>query len=539
MLEKRPLISLTKSDLKSYFKKDFLSGFLVFLIALPLSLGIAMASGFPAMGGIIAAIVGGIIVAIFTGSYLTICGPAAGLIVVVLGAVDKLGQGNPEQGYKLTLAAIFIAGILQILFGVFKSGKLSSYFPSAAVHGMMASIGLIIMSKQIFTMFGAKPESKDIIGIIQEIPFMYKTWNPKIILIGISSLVILIFLPKINNKWIKKIPAPMVVVLIGIIFDKFFDLEHEHVYNALDTIYNVGPKYLVQLPKNMKDGIVFPDFSAMGTFTFWSVTLTLALVAALESILSMTAIQSIDPKKRKVNFDKDLIALGIGTSISGFLGGLPMIAEIVRSSSNVNNDAKTPWANFWHGSFLLFFILVFPSLLQQIPLASLAAILVFVGFRLANPKEFKHMYEIGFDQLLVFVITIVMTLKTDLLIGVASGIVVEILVNMIRGLKAKEVFITNIKVYNLDKPDHDVLIVMKNGATFWNLFKLKTTINSLPVDRNLILDFERAKIIDHTMMEYLETIEKDFKLKNKNLLIRGLEGTHKFSEYHSSARTRV
>lgn len=539
MLEKRPFISLSRFDFKNYFQKDFLSGFLVFLIALPLSLGIAMASGFPAMGGIIAAIIGGIVVSFFTGSYLTICGPAAGLIVVVLNAVDKLGHGDVFLGYRMTLAAIFLAGFFQILFGFFKSGKLASYFPSAAVHGMMAAIGIIIMSKQLFTMFGAKPESKEIIDIIKEIPFMFKSMNPKIVLIGISSLLMLIFIPKVNNKFIKKIPAPMIVVLFGIFFHKLLGLDVEHAYNIFDSIFNVGPKYLVQLPKNINDGIVFPDFSGLFTLDFWTVTITLTLVAALESILSMTAIQSIDPQKRKVDFDKDLMALGFGTMISGLLGGLPMIAEIVRSSSNVNNGGKSPWANFWHGLILLFFILVFPKLLQQIPLASLAAILVFVGFRLANPKEFKHMYEIGFDQFLVFIITIFVTLKTDLLIGVGTGIVAEIFVNMIRGLKAGEVFLTNIKMYHLEKPGHDVLIVLRNGATFWNLFKLKHCINRVPNDRNLTLDLARAKVIDHTTMEYLESLEKEFIQKKKTLVIRGLEGTHKFTDYHSSARTRI
>ncbi len=531
--------SLNIADLKNHFKSDFLSGFLIFLIALPLSLGIAMASGFPAMAGIIAACVGGIIVALFTGSYLTICGPAAGLIVVIINALDTLGKGNAEQGYRLTLAAIFFAGILQIIFGLFRSGKLSSFFPSAAVHGMMAAIGLIIIIKQFFPLLGAKAQGKEIMEVIIELPNAFLHMNPQIAMIGIISLLMLIFIPRINHPLVKKLPVPMLVVLVGIGFDRILHLSEVQEYHVWDQAFEIGPKYLVALPKDVFNGIVNPDFSAIATYEFWIVTLTIALVAALESILSITAIQTIDPLKRKVNFDKDLMALGLGTAISGFLGGLPMIAEIVRSSSNVNNKAISPWSNFFHGAILLFFVLVFPNLLQEIPLASLAAILVMVGWRLANPKEFKHMYQIGFDQFLVFVVTIFFTLKIDLLVGVAAGVATEILVNLIRGLTIGEFFSSNIKVLNLKEHNQPIIVVMKKGATFWNLFKLKQKLYSLPLNRDIVIDFTRVKLIDHSLMEFIEAFELECVERKVKFTKLGMDSFHSYTDYHSSARTRM
>lgn len=534
---KKNFFTLKFSDLKKYWKSDISSGFLVFLIALPLSLGIAMASGFPSMAGIIAACVGGLICSLISGSHLTICGPAAGLIVVILSGMEMLGNGNPEAGYKQTLAAIVIAGILQIGFGFLKSGRLSTFFPSSVVHGMMAAIGLIIMSKQIHTLFGVKPEASDIFGIIKEIPHTIMHLNPTISFIGIFSIVLLIIIPRVDHPTIKKIPVPMLVVIFGIIFDNIFNLETNQIFRIWDNEFQVGPKYLVQLPKNIIDGIVFPDFSALMTRPFWFVTISIALVASLETLLSATAIKMIDPQKREVRFNKDLISLGLGTTISGFLGGLPMIAEIVRSSSNVNNDAKTQWANFFHGLFLLIFILLFPKLLQQIPLASLAAILVFVGFRLASPKEFVHMYHIGIDQLIVFVITVFVTLKTDLLLGVLVGIVTEILVNLIRGLRFKEFFITR-SILTQKNGQDSVRLIMRNGATFWNLYKFKQTLLKVQKSNFIIVDFTRCKIIDSTMMEFLEQFKNERIDKGLEIDYIGLEQFHKHSEHKYSARTK-
>lgn len=528
--------TLKKDDLKNNWKSDMASGFLIFLIALPLSLGIAMASGFPSMAGIIAACVGGLVVSLISGSHLTICGPAAGLIVVILSGMEMLGKGDNEAGYKLTLAAIVVAGIIQVVLGLLKSGRLSTFFPSSVVHGMMAAIGIIIMSKQFHTLLGVKPESSDVIGLIKEIPKSILGLNPSIACIGVVSLLLLIYIPKINHPIIKKIPAPMLVVLLGIIFEKIFNIGTEQVYRIWDNEFHIGPKYLVQLPKNIADGIVFPDFSAFFTQPFWFVTISIALVASLETLLSSTAIKMIDPQKRDVKFDKDLVAMGIGSTISGFLGGLPMIAEIVRSSSNVSNGGKTQWSNFFHGFFLLIFVLLFPKILQEIPLSSLAAILIFVGWRLASPKEFVHMFHIGFDQLVVFIITVIVTLKTDLLLGVLAGIIVEIVVNLIRGLQFGEFFSTKNIIFR--QKDKSVRIIMRKGATFWNLYNLKQALLRVPDKKEVTVDFSHCMIIDHTMMEFLEIYQVEGTEQGIVVTYVGLEGFHPHSKHKLSARTK-
>lgn len=532
-----PFISLTFDKLKKHWKQDMLSGFLIFLIALPLSLGIAIGSSFPPIAGIIAAVVGGIVVAIFSGSHLTICGPAAGLIVVIIHGVETLGQGDTTLGYTTTLAAIFVAGLLIMLFGFLKSGKLATFFPAAVVHGMMASIGIIIIAKQIHVLLGVKPEGKNIINLILEIPASFTKLNPEVTLIGLTSLLILIFVPKIPFTFIKKIPVPMLVVIVGIMFDKLFDLEHTHVYRFFSQDYVVGPTFLVQLPKNILDGIVFPNWSLIGTGAFWFVTFSIALVASLESLLSASAIQDLDPEKRKANFDKDLIALGIGTTISGFLGGLPMIAEIVRSSSNVNNGAKTPWSNFFHGFFLLVFVAGAPWLLQQIPLASLAALLVFVGWRLGSPKEFIKTYKIGFDQLIIFGSTVVMTIAVDLLVGVIFGIIVKIIIYSIWGLKPKEIFLTNVMVDDWDAETVNIRIL--DAASFWAVTKVKDTLYSLPQAKVINLDLSDCRVVDHSMMEFLERYKLSAKSEGISFNISGEHGLRMISDHELGTRRRA
>ncbi len=529
-----PFVSLTGERLKKNWKADLLSGFLVFLIALPLSLGIAIGSSFPPMAGIISAAVGGIVVSIFSGSHLTICGPAAGLIVVIIHGVDVLGGGDLTLGYQTTLAAIVIAGIMQVLFGFMKSGKLSTFFPGAVVHGMMAAIGIIIISKQIHVLLGVKPESKEILSVIAEIPNSIRHLNPQVTVIGIVSLLMLIFIPKIPFSWIKKVPIPMLVVIVGICFDKIFNLQQEHVYTFFDQQFEIGPKFLVQLPKNLVDGIVFPNWSLIGTANFWIVTVSIALVASLETLLSASAIQSLDPQKRKANFDKDLIALGLGTTISGFIGGLPMIAEIVRSSSNVNNGAKTQWSNFFHGIFMVIFVAGVPWLVQEIPLSSLAALLVFVGWRLGSPKEFIKIYKIGIDQLIIFTSTVIMTIATDLLAGVAFGILVKIFIHLIRGLKIKEIFFTNVLVYN--RKGAVVKIKVIRAAIFWSIYKVKDTLYNLPNAKIIYIDLSDCIIVDHSMMEFLEHNQQEFADEGVEFNIIGIEKFSPESEHHLATR---
>lgn len=522
--------------LKENFKSDALSGFLVFLIALPLCLAISKASGFPPVAGIFTAIIGGMLVSFLGGSELTIKGPAAGLIVIAISSVDELGKGDAMVGYKLTLAVVVVAGIVQILFGLLKSGVLGDFFPSAAIHGMMAAIGITIILKQLFVLTGVKPEGKEAFDLMKQIPHAFATLNPDIFIIGVISLAILFALPQIKSKIIKKIPAPLLVIFIAIPLGRMFDLGHEHTYLFLDHHnYTIGPKFLVELPKSIIAAITFPDFSQVTSAISIKYIIMFALVGSLESLLSTKAIDMIDPYKRKSNMNRDLLGVGIGNTLAGLVGGLPMISEIVRSSSNVNNGAKSRWANFFHGLFLLIFVAFAGSLISQIPLAALAAMLIYTGIRLASPKEFAHTYHKGPEQLAIFLITIFFTLATDLLVGIAAGIVTKIIIHIYRGLPIKNIFKPLIDVKH-EAHDDIYTVYVSAAAVFSNYISFKKYLDAIPKSKHIIIDFTEAKLVDHTVMEHLHHYQNDYLATNGKFEIIGLENHKSISEHPLAAK---
>jgi MFS superfamily sulfate permease-like transporter len=509
---------------KDQLYKDLYSGFIVFLIALPLCLGISMASGFPPIAGILTAIIGGLVSTWFTNSQLTIKGPAAGLIAISVAAVQELGAGGSAmQGYHLALACIVVAGVFQILFGMLKSGVLGDFFPSAAVHGMLAAIGIIIISKQVHVLLGVKPDSKEVLDLITEIPNSLAKLNPEILVIGLVSLIILFGLPTIKVAWVKKLPAPLIVVLVAIGLGFAFDLEHTHKYLFLHHTYNLDDKFLVTLPSNLADSFQFPNFGGFADKTgpMIKYTIMYALVGSLESLLTCKAIDIMDPKKRKTNLNKDLTAVGIGNTMAGMLGGLPMISEVVRSSANVNNNAQSKLSNFFHGIFLLLFVVFLPNLLHQIPLAALAAILIYTGFRLASPKEFYKTYKVGKAQFVIFMATIIGTLATDLLVGIAIGILVKFLFHIYFGLSMKEAFKP---ILDLSNPTPNTYnIDVKSSAVFSNLISLKKQLALLPAGKKITINFSQSKIVDHTMLEALHLIQNDYNEQGGEFAIIGLD----------------
>jgi MFS superfamily sulfate permease-like transporter len=525
------------------WRSDLVSGFLVFLIAMPLCLGIAMASGFPPMAGIISAVIGGVVVSRISGSHVTVNGPAAGLIVVILSAVQNLGAGDAMAGYRYTLAAILVASVFQILMGLFRAGKLNAYFPASVVHGMLAAIGVIIMAKQVHVMLGVKPQSGEILGTIAEIPHSLVEANPEIAFIALLGLAILIAWSLLRNRYLKMIPAPLIVVLVGMALEKYFDLEHEHVYLFLPTQeflphheYTVGPKFLVSIPENVLGSFYFPDFGKIATVEFWGAVLSICLVGSLESLLSATAVDKLDPYRRYSNLNRDLTAVGVGNLLASAIGGLPMIAEIVRSSANVNNGARTGWANFFHGVFLALFVLFFPKLIHEIPLASLASLLVYTGFRLASPKEFAKTMDIGKEQLALFCITILGVLATDLLVGVFIGIFAKLLIHVLRGVNLKNLLKIS---YDLRQKDKDTYVVAVNGsAIFSNFISLKSEVTELPLGKTVIFDLSEAYLIDHTVMEFIDHFRHDYIGRGGRCEIHGLENHEPFSDHPLAARKR-
>jgi len=530
------------AGLKQNWRSDLLSGFLVFLIALPLCLGISMASGFPPSAGIITAIIGGMVVSRISGSYVTINGPAAGLIVVVLSAVQELGAGDAMAGYRYTLAAIVVASVAQIAMGLFKAGRLSSFFPASVVHGMLAAIGIIIMTKQIHVMLGAAPTpGSSLFSTMAQIPHSLANPNHEIAIIGITGLLILIAWSLIKNPILKMIPAPLIVVLVGIGLAKYFDLDHEHMYLFLpDASFlphheeTVGPKFLVAISDNFMSSFYFPDFSKLATLEFWEAVLAISLVGSLESLLSAMAVDKLDPYKRHANLDKDLTAVGVGNLLSGLIGGLPMIAEIVRSSANVNNGAKTAWANFFHGTLLMLFVVLFPRLIHSIPLAALAALLVYTGFRLASPKEFAKAMGVGKEQLFMFVVTIIGVLATDLLVGVALGILAKFTIHILRGVRFNNLFKIHFVIEQKDPDTYVVAIV--GSAIFSNFMALKTALTGLPAGKKIIFQLNNAYMLDHTVMEFLHDFEHNYEAQGGHIEYLGMDTHVAYSEHPLAVR---
>lgn len=523
------------SNAATTWKSDLISGFLVFLIALPLCLGISMASGFPPIAGILTAIVGGMLAKFLGSAPLTIKGPAAGLIVIALGAVTELGGGGAVSGYRKALAVGVIAGVLQIILALARTGVVGDMMPSSVVHGMLAAIGVIIISKQTHTLLGVTPAGKEPLHLLAEIPHSIAHLNPEVFLIGLVSLAVLFGLPLIKSKWVKMIPGPMVVLALAVPLGIFFNLATEHNYSLAGHEFHVGPKLLIRLPGSLLGALSFPDFSAITSFVSIKYIIMFTLVGSIESLLSVTAVDSLDPEKRSSDLNKDLLAAGVCNTIAAAIGGLPMISEIVRSKANIDNGAKSSWSNFFHGAFLLLSVALIPGLLQQIPLAALAAMLIFTGFRLASPKEFKHAYHIGPEQLFLFVTTMLVTLATDLLVGVAVGLALKVLLHLKNGAPTRSLFRA---VVSEQREGSTLTLNVRDAAIFTNYLGLSKRLKSVDDSiKHVVVNFEDAWVVDHTVLDKLHGIANRW--SDRELIITGLDDHKAASDHELAARRRL
>jgi carbonic anhydrase len=506
--------------------KNIFSGFVVSLIALPLGLGLAIASEAPPIAGIIAAIAGGVVVSILGGSHLTITGPGNGLVIVILSAIVGMGEGDLYQGYLFTLAAIMLSGLLLFIFGVFRLGALSEFFPSSALQGMLAAIGVGILAKQFHVMLGFTDVKGNTISQLILIPNSIKNLlaNPsnELILaacIGVLSLCFLFLYARVRNSVFQLIPAPMWVVIASIGVMYYYDL-------VLKTPEVLGSNLMITLPENLMASLPRPDFSKILSSEFMGYTLSITLVAVIESLLSIKAVDKLDPLKRRSNINKDLRALGIATGISGFFGGLNVVTVIARSSVNVNNRGNNRSANFFHAAFLVVFILLFAKQIQKIPMPALAAILVYTGYRLATPENLFRIYKIGKEQAIIFLTTLVTTLLTSLTTGILLGILTTLLVHVFLNksgvLFSRNWLKPNVLMY-LEEETGNYYVSVKNFCSFLNFFKLKAKLDEIPPSEHAIIDFSLCEFVDHTVMEGLNDYSRSFSRQGGFFEIIGLD----------------
>lgn len=534
-------MSPKKDNIAQFFKalpKNIFSGFVVSLIALPLGLGLAMASDAPPISGIIAAVIGGFVVSILGGSHVTIAGPGNGLVGVLLIAITTLGI---ESAY----AAIICSGGLLMLLGFLRLGKLADFFPSSAIQGMLAAIGLIILGKQFHIMLAHRIKREDTIDYLLEIPYTINDAihydNTGLIyaaIAGVLSFAIMIFYSKIRNKYLQLIPAPMWIVILSIAFSYYFELV-AHEKNPIDISYMISgiPEFseiIAQLPS--------VNFSKIGSFPFWTSVLALTLIASIESLLSIKAVDKLDPEKRRSNVNRDLKALGLATVGSGFLGGLNVVTVIARSSVNVNNGGSNRSSNFFHATFLVIFIVLFSSQLTRIPLPALMAILVYTGYKLASPSTIRNIFSIGKEQLIIFFVTLLVTLKIGLITGIISGVlvtfIIHVVINKNFGLFAKNVLKPNVLMYKEVNDENNYYLSIKHFCSFLNYYKLKEKINAIPENEDVVVDFSLCKFVDHTVMENLNNYQELFKKRGGTFEVVGLD-LHDTDSKHPFALRRL
>ena len=502
-----------KDDIFQELKNDLPASIVVFFVAIPLCLGIALASGAPLFAGIIAGIVGGIVVGIASGSPLGVSGPAAGLAVIVLTSITTLGS------WPAFLLAVVIAGVLQLIMGFAKAGFIAYFFPSSVIKGMLTGIGLLIILKQIPHALGYDRDAEGDEAFFQvngentfsAIANALNSVTPGAVLIAAISLTLLIFWDKVltkKHKIFQLIQGPMVVVILGIAMN--------YMYQNGILDFTLAPDQVVQLPvaQNLSDfftQFTFPDFSQITNFEVWKIAVVLAIVASLETLLCVEATDKMDPDKRVTPTNRELKAQGLGNVVSGLIGGLPITQVIVRSTANIAFGGRTKMSAILHGVFLLISAITIAGLMNMIPLASLATILLMVGYKLAKPELFKQMYKQGWEQFVPFVATVVAILLTDLLKGITIGMLFGIFYTLRHSYRNSH----HLKeVVTGEKGNQVHHLVLAEEVSFFNKASVLKVLDAIPENSKVIIDCTRSKSIAHDVVEIIQDYKVNTKTKN-------------------------
>lgn len=500
-----------------WMRHDLPAGLIVFLVALPLCLGIALASGAPVYSGILSGIIGGLVVSLVSGSHLSVSGPAAGLTTLVSATILSLGD------YRLFLLSVMVAGLFQLAIGFLKAGKISNYFPSSVIKGMLAAIGILLISKQIPMALGYERSDFWTSGFPKlfsstEFRSNFNHLNYNVargaITISVVSLVILILWQQpFAKKW-RKLPAPLAVVLTGILLHAVFTYWLPGVF--------LKPTQSVNIPANVFADIKFPDFSQLfSNSEVWKAGLLIGMLASLETLLCVEAVDKLDRHNRITPVNRELVAQGIGNMLCGLLGAIPMTAVVVRGAANADAGARTKLSAFTHGAFLLLAVLLIPFLLNMIPLASLAAILILTGYNLAKPKLFRNMWSLGMKQFLPFIITIVMILATDLLIGVSIGLLISIYF-IVQNNFRDEFRVVHHKQHETEFYE----IRLNSNVTFLNKVKLRDALDKIPEYSVLKIDGTDCNFIDYDILEVISEFSAKAHDRHIELHLKGIQSVN-------------
>jgi MFS superfamily sulfate permease-like transporter len=495
-------------------KKDIPAGLVVFLVALPLCLGISLASGAPLFAGVITGVIGGVVVSLLSGSQLSVSGPAAGLTVIVLNGIQSLGS------FEAFLLAGVIAGVLQLVLGYLKAGIIGLYFPSSVIKGMLAAIGLILILKQIPHFMGADEDffgemsffQEDGRNTFSELGYAFSHIQVGALVIGLISLAILILWeskPLQRISFFKLVPGALVVVVASVFIN--------HAFNLFNPGWFIAKSHMVNLPVFASPGQIvgelrFPDFSQLTNPSVYVVAFTIAIIASLETLLSVEAVDKLDPHKRITPPNRELKAQGIGNILAPLIGGLPMTAVIVRSSANVNAGGQTKLASFVHGLLLLSSVFFLSVFINQVPLSALAAVLLMVGFKLTKPVLYMKQWKLGSEQFIPFIVTILAILFTDLLKGITVGLVIGVFYILKANYKSPYFF------HKEEHPEKETIrIQLSENVSFLNKASIVMTLDHLPEDSRVIIDGSKSTFIDYDVLEAIE----DFKVsaKDRNITV--------------------
>jgi len=515
-----------------YLKNDFPSGLVVFLVALPLCLGIALASGAPLFSGIISGIIGGLVVGFLSNSQVSVSGPAAGLTAIVLTAITTLGS------FELFLLTVVLAGAMQLVLGILKAGTISNYFPNNVIEGMLAGIGVIIFLKQIPHAIGYDKDAEGDFFFVEKtggnsLTSLVKAFESIHIgatIITVMALIILILWEKIPFlKNLKLIPGALVAVVSGIILNNIFISSSSSLAVQADHLVTLA---VVRSYADFKSIFVFPDINGITNYTVWLTAATIAVVASIETLLCIEAGDRMDIYKRFSNPNKELRAQGVGNMLSGLIGGLPMTSVVVRTSANINSGARTKLSAIIHGALILISVMLIPKILNQIPLATLAAILLLIGYKLASPDKVKHFWAQGIYQFLPFIVTLLAVVFIDLLKGVAIGMIISFIFILIGN--AKKAYFFKRETYH----DGDIIhIDLAQEVSFLNKAAIKMTLQNLPDNAKVIIDASRSIYIAHDVLDLIREFKEYGAIaKNIDFGLIGFEKHHKVENSENVTR---